>query len=185
MNFPPAVWRSPWLRDLDVGARATLEAAGSVKRLTRDESVFAVGDAADAFFIVAEGLVEVRAVRRGEASASAIRRAGAGDALGTEAVVRVGAARGNEARCVTAAVLMEVPAAVYRRLSDRCGPGHLEALTRAARHSAATDALLASGLARVGTTDDLRALASQAEHREIARGEALFEARTSSWSPRA
>jgi len=175
MNLP-AVWRSPWLRDLDVGARATLEAAGSVKRLARDESVFAVGDAADAFFVVAEGLVEVRALRRGEASASAIRRAGPGDALGTEAVVRVGAARGNEARCITAAVLMEVPAAVYRRLSDRGEPGHLDALTRAARHSAATDALLASGLARVGTTDGLRALASQAEHREIARGEALFEA---------
>jgi Fe-S-cluster-containing dehydrogenase component/CRP-like cAMP-binding protein len=176
MNFPPAVWSSPWLRDLDVGARATLEAAGSMKRLARDESVFAVGDAADAFFVVAEGLVEVRAVRRGEANASAIRRAGAGDALGTEAVVRVGAARGNEARCITAAVLMEVPAAVYRRLSDRYEPGRLEALTRAARHSAAMDALLASGLARVGESEGLRALASQAEHREIARGEALFEA---------
>ena len=171
-----AVWRSPWLRDLDVGARATLEAAGSVRRLARDDSVFAVGDAADAFFVVAEGLVEVRAVRRGEASTSAIRRAGAGDALGTEAVIRVGAARANEARCITTAVLMEVPAAVYRRLSDRREPGHLDALTRAARHSAATDALLASGLARVGTTDGLRTLASQAEHREIARGEALFEA---------
>jgi Fe-S-cluster-containing dehydrogenase component/CRP-like cAMP-binding protein len=176
MNIPPAVWRSPWLRDLDVGARATLEAAGSVKQLARDESVFAVGDAADAFFVVAEGLVEVRAVRRGEANASAIRRAGAGDALGTEAVVRVGAARGNEARCITAAVLMEVPAAVYRRLSERSEPGRIEGLTRAAKHSAAADALLASGLERVATTDGLRALASQAEHREIARGEVLFEA---------
>jgi Fe-S-cluster-containing dehydrogenase component/CRP-like cAMP-binding protein len=176
MSVPAAAWRSPWLCDLDLGARATLEAAGSVKRLARDESVFAVGEAADAFFIVAEGLVEVRAVRRGEANASAIRRAGAGDALGTEAVVRVGAARGNEARCITPAVLVEVPAAVYRRLSDRCEPGRVEALTRAARHSAAADALVASGLARVGTTEGLRALASQAEHREIARGEALFEA---------
>ncbi|HEX8796375.1 MAG TPA: cyclic nucleotide-binding domain-containing protein, partial [Polyangiaceae bacterium] len=176
MNVPPVVWRSPWLRDLDVGARATLEAAGRVKRFARDESVFAVGDAADGFFVVAEGLVEVRAVRRGDAGASALRRAGAGDALGTEAVVRVGAARGNEARCVTDAVIMEVPAAVYRRLSERNEPGRLDVLTRAARRSAAADALLASGLARVESSDALRDLASQAEHREIARGEVLFEA---------
>lgn len=176
MNVPAVVWRSPWLHDLDVGARATLEAAGSMRRLARDESVFAVGDAADAFFVVAEGLVEVRAVRRGDANASAIRRAGAGDALGTEAVVRVGAARGNEARCLTPSVLMEVPAAVYRRLSDRCDPAHLEGLTRAARQSAAADALLASGLARVVASDGLRALASRAEHREIPRGDVLFEA---------
>lgn len=176
MNVPVVVWRSPWLRDLDVGARATLEAAGTLRRLARDESVFAVGDAADAFYVVAEGLVEVRAVRRGDASASALRRAGAGDALGTEAVVRVGAARANEARCVTEALLMEVPAAVYRRLSDRGEPGRLEDLTRAARESAAADAILASGLARVVASEGMRALAPHAEHREIARGEALFEA---------
>lgn len=176
MNVPPVVWRSPWLRDLDVGARATLEAAGNVRRLARDESLFAVGDAADAFFVVAEGLVEVRAVRRGDANASTIRRAGAGDALGTEAVVRVGAARGNEARCITPAVLMEVPAAVYRRISDRCEPARLQGLTRAAKESAAADALLASGIARLGPSEGLRKLAAQAEHRDIARGEMLFEA---------
>lgn len=176
MNVPTIVWRSPWLRELDVGARATLEAAGHVRRLARDESVFAAGDAADAFFVVAEGLVEVRAVRRGDASATTIRRAGAGDALGTEAVVRVGAARANEARCITQTVVLEVPAAVYRRLSDRLDAGRLEGLTRVARESAAADALLASGIARVVAPDELRALAAQTEHREIPRGEMLFEA---------
>ena len=76
--WPRSVWQSPWLRGIAMDARAAVEAAGSVRSLEKGARVFAVGDPADAFFVVGEGMVDVRAVRRGEPEARLLRRAVAG-----------------------------------------------------------------------------------------------------------
>ena len=87
-RWPRAVWDSPWLRDLDETAREQIEAAGRLRSLERGALVFAPGEPADAFHVVAAGLLDVRAVRRGESEPRPLRRAVAGDAVGEEAIVR-------------------------------------------------------------------------------------------------
>jgi Fe-S-cluster-containing dehydrogenase component/CRP-like cAMP-binding protein len=170
--WPRAVWESPWLCDLDGGARAQIEAAGSLRRLERGASVFSAGDAADAFFVVAEGLVDLRAIRRGEAEASLLRRAAGGDAVGEEAIVRPGATRASDATCATAVVVVGVPVAVFRRAAERTGAAH--GVERSLRTAAARDVLRASALGRTLSDRDVSALVDAAEHRALARGEVLF-----------
>jgi Fe-S-cluster-containing dehydrogenase component/CRP-like cAMP-binding protein len=172
-----AIWASPWLRGLDAGARGAIEAAGRVRSLAKGAHVYALGEAADAIFVVGEGLVDVRAVRRGEQEARAIRRAVAGDALGEEAMVCAGVARTTEARCVTPVVVAEVPVGVFRRASERAGRAggaQAAAMQEALMRAAARDVLRASSLGRMLTEGDVEALVASAEHRSLARGEVLF-----------
>jgi Fe-S-cluster-containing hydrogenase component 2/CRP-like cAMP-binding protein len=168
------VWESPWLRGIDAVARAHVEAAGRVHALEKGARVFGVGDPADAFFVVGSGLVEVRAVRRGETEPRALRRAVAGDALGEEAIVRAGAPRAAEATCATRAVVAEVPVAVLRRALGRAGPGGTLPMEEALRRAAARDVVWASAIGRALSERDVEALVAAAEHRQLARGEVLF-----------
>lgn len=174
-RWPAAVWRSAWLDALDAPARAQLEAAGVLRTFRRGERVFAVGEHADAFFVVAAGLVDVHVVRRGDTETTTLRRAVTGDALGLEAIVHPGARRTAQATCATQTVLAEVPVAPFRRLAGRTDGSHAARLEAAIRRSAARDVLRASSLARAVSERELDALVETAEHRSLARGEALFE----------
>ena len=174
--WPRAVWTSPWLEGLDDVAREQVEAAGRVHSLAEGARVFAPGDPADAIYVVGEGLVDVRAVRRGDAEARRIRRAVAGDALGEEAIVRAGAARGAEATCARPSVVAEVPVAVFRRIAERAGAGRAAQLERSLRRAAARDVLRSSALAPDLSDGDVEALLASTEHRVLARGDRLFAA---------
>lgn len=170
-----SVWRSSWLSDLDGAARATLEAAGTVRALEKGEALFAPGEPADGFFVVDEGVLEVLAVKRGEAQVSAVRRAVAGDAVGEEAMVRRGFARRTGARSVTRARVVGIPASVYRRLRGRAGGVSTStSWEHELWQSAARDVLLASSLARVLDARRIGTAARAAVHRQLARGETLF-----------
>ena len=172
--WPAAVWRSSWLEGLDAGARGQVEAAGRIVSLGEGARVFAPGDPADAIFVVGEGLIDVRAVRRGDAEARRIRRVVAGDALGEEAIVRAGAARASEATCATSCVVAEVPVAVFRRLAGRAGGDRVAHLEQALRRAAARDVLRSSALASDLSDADVEALLASTEHRVLARGDRLF-----------
>jgi Fe-S-cluster-containing dehydrogenase component/CRP-like cAMP-binding protein len=172
--WPHAVWRSPWLEGLDDVGREQVQAAGRVRSFDEGARVFAPGDPADAIFVVGEGLIDVRAVRRGDAEARRIRRAVAGDALGEEAIVRAGASRGAEATCATRAVVAEVPVALFRRIAGRAGAGKAADLERSLRRAAARDVLRSSALAPDLSDGDIEALLASTEHRVLARGDRLF-----------
>jgi Fe-S-cluster-containing dehydrogenase component/CRP-like cAMP-binding protein len=168
------VWQSPWLRGIAEDARAGVEAAGSVRSLEKGERVFTLGEPADAFFVVGEGLVDVRAVRRGEQEPRILRRAVAGDALGEEAIVRAGMARAAEATCASRVVVAEVRVAVFRRAAERAGSTQASSLEEALRRAVARDVLRSSSLARALSERDVEALIAAAEHRSLARGEVLY-----------
>jgi len=172
--WPGAVWQSPWLRGIAEDARAGVEAAGSVRQLEKGARVFAPGEPADAFFVVGEGLVDVRAVRRGEQEARILRRAVAGDALGEEAIVRAGVVRASEATCASRVVVAEVQVAVFRRAAERPGSTQASSLEEALRRGVARDVLRSSSLARALSERDVEALIASAEHRSLARDEVLF-----------
>jgi Fe-S-cluster-containing dehydrogenase component/CRP-like cAMP-binding protein len=172
--WPRPVWESPWLRELDPAAQAQIEAAGRVRSLDKGARVYAPGDPADAFFVVGAGLVDVRAVRRGETEARPLRRAVAGDAVGEEAIVRAGAPRAAEATCATQVLVAEVPVAVFRRAAGRAGESGATRLEAVLRRAAARDALRASAIGHALAERDVEELVGAAEHRQLARDEVLF-----------
>jgi Fe-S-cluster-containing dehydrogenase component/CRP-like cAMP-binding protein len=139
------------------------------------EVLFTPGQPADALFVVASGIVEVTTPRRGDARGSSVRRARTGDAVGEEAVVRSGSARVAAAQCAAPALVVHVPASVYRRVYGRLGEGRLmRDRERALGLAAAREVLLASSLAPVLSQTQLDGVAAQLEHRKLTRGEILF-----------
>jgi Fe-S-cluster-containing dehydrogenase component/CRP-like cAMP-binding protein len=172
--WPDPAWKSAWLAGMsDPSSRQQLEAAGSVRRLAKGAYVFRVGEAASAFFVVAEGLVDVRGTRRGETTVGTVRRAIAGDAVGEEAIVRPGAPRGSEAMCGTDAVLVEVPLGVFRRVASRNGAGGATEVEARLRRSAMRDALRVSSLGASLTEEGVRELAAAADERVVDRGDTI------------
>ncbi len=173
--WPASVWCSAWLEGLDASGRSALEAAGTLRAFEQGQALFEVGEPADALFVVADGVVEILAVRRGDAQAGPVRRAVAGDVVGEDAVVKSGSARVTSARCATRVRVVSLPVGVYRRVRDRAGgavgAGDWE---RSLLVAAARDVLVASSLARVLEPRELGALAELAVHRQLARGEVLF-----------
>lgn len=175
--WPARVWDSPWLRDLAGPARATLEAAGEVRKVAPGAAVFAPGDVADAFFVVVEGLVDLRGVRRGEATPRVLRRAGPGDVFGEESVIRPGTPRVSEAQSTASALVVRVPAGVYRRERQRGAAGPIDEVTDAEhvfRRRVAVDVLAASSLAALVPAGSLEAMGRAARHVELERGEIVF-----------
>jgi Fe-S-cluster-containing dehydrogenase component/CRP-like cAMP-binding protein len=173
-RWPAAVWESRWLRGLDAGSRAQIEAAGRVRALAKGDRVFAAGEAADTFFVVGSGIVEVRAVRRGETEARSLRRAVAGDALGEHAVVRPGGPRVGDATCVTDAIIAEVPVAVFRRAMRRGGGANAGPEEVALQRAAARDVLRTAAVGHVLSDGDVETLVAVAVHNELGRGDTLF-----------
>jgi Fe-S-cluster-containing dehydrogenase component/CRP-like cAMP-binding protein len=173
--WPRSAWESPWLAGLDAPARAQLEAAGAVRSLGQGEALFRAGQPADAFFVVAEGLLELRGSRRGASGVVTVRRAIAGDAVGEDAIVRPGAPRIAEATCATDAVVVEVPLGVFRRAAARAGTARVEELEERLRRSAIRDALRVSSLGASLSDEGVQALAAAAVDRLLERGEVVVE----------
>jgi Fe-S-cluster-containing dehydrogenase component/CRP-like cAMP-binding protein len=170
-----AVWSAAALRGVDARARAEIEAAGALVSLGDGEVLFRPGEPADAFFVVAEGRVRVRAVRRGETSATTLREVAQGESFGEEGALRAGGARQLEAVSVGQAKVAQVPLGVFRRAIERTSSGdvHLKR-ERALRRAATLDLLRATSFTRDLPERDLEVLLDAAEHVTLARGEALF-----------
>ena len=135
------------MRGLDARSRSEIEAAGTLSTLEAGEALFRRGEPADAFFVVVDGVVEVRAARTRDSEARVIRRATAGDALGEEATMRMGASRAMDAVCRERARVASVPMAVFRRATGRAGGGEImsrveRTLRRAAGHSVTTTRIM-------------------------------------------
>ncbi len=169
------VFEHPLLRGLDARARGEIELAGAVRELAAGARLFGAGDPADALFVVDRGTFSLRARRRGEEVPEEIRRAGAGDALGEDAVARSFGARRAEATCLEAGAVWVIPAPILRRALERLGRDEAALRReRIARRAALGDVLRTVAFARDLPAADLEALLDVAESRELRRGEVLW-----------
>jgi Fe-S-cluster-containing dehydrogenase component/CRP-like cAMP-binding protein len=177
MTWPESVWSAPPLRPLDARARAEIEAAGALRAFARGERVFEAGQPADAFFVVAEGKVGVRAVRRGEVDATVLREIAQGESFGEEGSLRPGGTRHMEASALAASRVAEIPLGVFRRALGRGAGGGAEVVLRqerALRRTATKDVVRTLAFARHVDDRELDALLDAIEHVDLARGELLF-----------
>jgi Fe-S-cluster-containing dehydrogenase component/CRP-like cAMP-binding protein len=176
MTWPESVWSAAPLRPLDARARAEIEAAGALTSFARGERVFRAGQPADAFFVVAEGKIGVRAVRRGEVEATVLREIAQGESFGEEGSLRPGGTRHLEASALADSRVAEIPLTVFRRALAR-GEGSADLVLRqerALRRTATRDVLRTLGFARHVAEGELGTLLDAIEHVDLARGELLF-----------
>lgn len=176
-RWPDVVWDAVVLRGLDARARAEIEAAGRLRTLKDDEIVYRAGEPADALYVVIEGACALSAIRRGEAEASVIRRAGRGDVFGEEATVVAFGVRQMEARCASRekAVIAEVPITVLRRAVGRAGGGEVASrLERALKRATTVDLLRTTSFTRTLPERDVEILLDAARHVEVPRGEHVY-----------
>src|SRR5262249_37823308 len=134
------------------------------------------GEGGGGFFVVADGRVRVRGVRRGEDFSTVLREIAQGESFGEEGALRAGGARQLEAASVGTSRVAEVPLTVFRRAIERSeGAGDvLLRRERALRRAATLDLLRATSFTRDLPERDLEVLLDAAEHIMLARGEALF-----------
>ncbi|MDB4939178.1 MAG: Formate dehydrogenase beta subunit [Labilithrix sp.] len=174
-RWPEVVWDAAVLRGIDARARAEIEAAGRLRTMKRDEVVYRPGEPADALYVVVEGACVLAAIRRGEADASVIRRAGRGEVFGEEATVVAFGVRQMEARCEEPSVVAEVPLTVLRRAIGRSGGGELATrLERALKRAATVDLLRTTSFTRALPERDIEVLLDAVRHVAVARGEHVY-----------
>lgn len=176
-RWPEMVWDAVVLRGIDARARAEIEAAGRLLTLKSGDVVYRAGEPADALYVVIDGACELTAIRRGEADASLIRRAGRGDVFGEEATVVAFGVRQMEARSAPreTTVVAEVPLTVLRRAIGRAGGGEIAArLERALKRAATVDLLRTTSFTRVLPERDLEVLLDAVRHVEVPRGEHVY-----------
>ncbi len=172
--WPPSVFDSPVLRGLDPAGQDAVIAAGRV--VDRDGVVYREGDVSESLFVVVAGAVELTAVRRGDAAASVLRTARAGDSFGEEAMLP-GLTRRVTAHAVAGARLAEVPIAVLLRALGRTGGQAAGAREIRYVERAAARALLAgSVLGRDLPADDTELLLDGVTLQRFGRGERLYDA---------
>lgn len=173
--WPDVVWGAALLRGLDDRARAEIAAAGRLRPLRPSESVYRRGDPSDVLFVVAEGACELVGIRRGEATASTIRRVGVGEAFGEEGAAIAFSTRLLDATAIAASVVAEIPIVVLRRAATRAGAGELLARAeRAMRRAATLDLLKTTALAPLLDAPTLERWLDAARHLQIARGEHVY-----------
>src|SRR5690606_20957102 len=117
-SWPAAVFRAPVLRGLDGRGRTELTRYGRVIELAPGAVLFEPGQPSDSLFVVAQGVLELRAVARGDAAESVLREIGRYGMLGEEAVVP-GLKRAARAVCKSAAKVCEIPLTVLSRALAR------------------------------------------------------------------
>ncbi len=174
-RWPDAVWDVALLRGIDARARSEIEAAGALREIRANESVYHAGDPADAVYVVVKGRFALVAVRRGEAEADVIRRAQKGDVFGEEATVVAFGVRQMEARCDETGLVAEVPLTVLRRALGRSTAAeHAAKLERALRRAATLDLLRTTSFTRSLPERDVEILLDAAAHVNVARGEHVY-----------
>lgn len=168
------LWEAPVLRGLDDAARRALAAAGRVRSLRDEERVYAEHDPADAFYVVLEGAVELRAQRRGDEGRTVLRTAGAGDTFGEEALSDDGGRRGHAvARGATR--VAELPAALFLRGAGRSGGAPLaERELRRLRRLATRDLLRTMAATRELPELELDRVLDAVVSRAVPRGTPIF-----------
>jgi Fe-S-cluster-containing dehydrogenase component len=163
------------LRGLDERARLEIQAAGALRKLDAGAAVYGPGAPADAFYVVVDGHVVVRAVRRGDDRASVIRHARAGEAFGEEASLRPGGVRQMEAACEAPSLVAEVPVVVYERALGRGGENEVTSrLRRALARRATRDLLRTVSFTRDLADGELDVVLDAAQHVRLERGDVLF-----------
>lgn len=177
MTDPWAVlWDTPVLRGLDDAARRTLAAAARVRSLGPGDVAFTELDPADAFYVVLEGAVELRAQRRGDERRSVLRTAGPGDTFGEEALGD-GGGRRSQAVAQGPARVAELPAALVLRGAGRSGSAPLyERELRRLRRRASADLLRTMAATRSLDDGELDRVLDGVQARAVPRGTTLYAA---------
>ncbi len=131
------------LRGLDARARREIEDAGRLVSVNEGGVVYRAGDEGASFFVVAEGRVSLRAVRRGDGGETELRAAGPGESFGEESTV--GLARRAAAVALEPGAVAEIPVHVFRRAVARSGKAEVAArLERSLTRTATADLLRTS-----------------------------------------
>ncbi|HTJ84822.1 MAG TPA: cyclic nucleotide-binding domain-containing protein, partial [Polyangiaceae bacterium] len=144
--LPAVVFDAPLFRGLDARGRRELEGAARTLRYPEGAELYAEGARGDAFFIVAEGEIELSREGRPGAGRAVLRRARPGDSFGEEATAF--GARQSAARAATKCAVVEIPVHLFRRAAVRSGRAELaDKLERTLRRAAAKDLLERSPLA--------------------------------------
>ncbi len=173
-RWPAIVEGAAVLRGLDDRARREIAEAGALLHLEAGEAVYRAGDSGDSFYVVAEGHVALRAVKRGDDVESDLRTAEPGASFGEESTI--GSARRATAIATTRAVVAEIPVHVFRRAAGRAGKAEMaERIERALSRTATRDLLRTLALTRDLPEASIDALLDAVAHRSAARGEILHE----------
>lgn len=171
--WPRQVFESPVLRGLDGRGREALVEAGRLREFAAGELIYGSGDPGDAFFVVAQGEVELVGARRGDAEPSRLRLVRRSETFGEEAVLP-GSSRRCEARAVSAVQVAEVPARVLTRAATRDGAENYSREERALRRQATRDLLGTLAFTRELDPHDLDLVLDAAEYKSVRRGERLY-----------
>lgn len=174
--WPGVIFDAAVLRGFDARARRELAEAGRLLTFKAGESIYRAGDGGEAsFFVVAEGAVALRAVRRGDDRETEIRTARSGEAFGEEATV--GMARRGSAIAEGRAVVAEIPVHVFRRAAERSGKAEMaDKVERILRRSATRDLLGTLAFTRDLPPEDIDALLDAVTYKKLERGQAAYRA---------
>ncbi|MBL9021222.1 MAG: cyclic nucleotide-binding domain-containing protein [Myxococcales bacterium] len=171
--LPRSVFEAPLFRGLDARAQREIEAAASVRRAARGDTLFCDGDRGETLLVVLEGEIELVRERKADGVSAVVRRAVAGDVFGEE--VTVLARRTATARAVTACAVVEIPVHLFRRVAVRSGRAELaEKLERTLRRSAARDLLATMQLAQDLGPEGLDALLDAVTFVDVPRGQPVY-----------
>ena len=173
-TWPPVVWTTPVLRGLDELSRAALARAGRLVEHRAATTLYRDGDDSDSFFVVVGGVVELRAIRRGDETATLLRSARPGESFGEEALLP-GIPRRLTATASEPVVLVEIPIAVFQRITGRTVGGLADREQRYLERAAARDLLACSAFARELGADDVDLLLDAARLERMPRGTRIYE----------
>lgn len=172
--WPSVAWTTPVLRGLDDASRTTLASSGRIALHRAAATIYREGDAGDSFFVVASGTVELRGVRRGDAEATLVRTVRTGDSFGEEAFMP-GLTRRFTATAAGPVTVVELPIAVFQRVTQRAGGGAAQREQRYLERAAAGDLLACSAFARELDPGDIELLLDAAQLERMARGTRIYE----------
>jgi CRP-like cAMP-binding protein len=174
VGWPDTVFEAPVWRGLDPAARETVARAGRLRDV--EGVLYRDGEPGEALFVVIAGVVELYATRRGDAAATLLRSARAGDSVGEEALF-AGLARCASARAAAGTRVAELPAAVARRvLARRAESGQESRELRYLVRAAARDLLASSALGRDLDAAELELLLDGVALERFGRGTELIHA---------
>lgn len=173
-KWPAVVFDAAVLRGLDERARREIAEAGALLRREAGEAVYRAADSGDTFYVVAEGRISLRAIKRGDDVESEIRVAEPGASFGEESTI--GASRRATAVAEGRALVAEIPVHVFRRAAGRAGKADMaERIERALQRSATRDLLSTLALTRDLPAASLDALLDAVLHRAFERGQPVYE----------